>query len=57
MQKSSNIIPLGLSLNAGIVIHSSLELGFLLREQRKRLGMKQLDIVGLGNAGNRFIAD
>ena len=27
------------------------------REQRERLALKQLDIAGLGNTGNRFIVD
>jgi HTH-type transcriptional regulator / antitoxin HipB len=33
------------------------ELGAIVREQRKRLALKQLDIAGLGNTGNRFIVD
>lgn len=57
MQKSSNSIPLGHSLDTGTLIHSSVELGLRVREQRKRLGMKQLDIAGLGNTGNRFIVE
>ena len=38
-------------------IRSSVELGALIREQRKRLALKQLDLAGLGNTGNRFIVD
>ena len=34
-----------------------MELGAIVREQRKRLALKQLDIAGLGNTGNRFIVD
>jgi y4mF family transcriptional regulator len=33
------------------------QLGAIIREQRKRLALKQLDIAGLGNTGNRFIVD
>jgi serine/threonine-protein kinase HipA len=33
------------------------ELGAVIREQRKRLALKQLDLAGLGNTGNRFIVD
>jgi y4mF family transcriptional regulator len=33
------------------------ELGAAVREQRKRLDLKQLDVAGLGNTGNRFIVD
>ena len=39
------------------VIHTSVELGTLVRRQRKRLALKQLDIAGLGNTGNRFIVE
>jgi y4mF family transcriptional regulator len=38
-------------------VRSSAELGAVVREQRKRLALKQLDIAGLGNTGNRFIVD
>lgn len=31
--------------------------GCIVRAQRKRLALKQLDIAGLGNTGNRFIVD
>lgn len=39
------------------LIHSSVELKAVIREQRKRLALKQLDLAGLGNTGNRFIVD
>ena len=39
------------------MIHSSAELGTLVRVQRKRMALKQLDIAGLGNTGNRFIVE
>ena len=39
------------------MIRSSVDLGAVVREQRKRLALKQLDIAGLGNTGNRFIVD
>ena len=38
-------------------VRSSADLGSLVREQRKRLALKQLDVAGLGNTGNRFIVD
>lgn len=38
-------------------IRSSVDLGAVIREQRKRLALKQLDLAGLGNTGNRFIVD
>jgi y4mF family transcriptional regulator len=33
------------------------ELGAVIRDQRKRLALTQLDLAGLGNTGNRFIVD
>jgi HTH-type transcriptional regulator / antitoxin HipB len=50
-------LPNGNSYPLPAVIHSSTELGALVREQRKRLELKQLDIAGLGQTGNRFIVD
>lgn len=46
--------PLG---NSDTPIRSADALGALVREQRKRLGLKQTDIAGLGNTGNRFIVE
>jgi HTH-type transcriptional regulator / antitoxin HipB len=57
MAKSPGNVPLGNSLVSNTVIRSSVDLGMLVREQRKRLAMKQLDIAGLGNTGNRFIVE
>ncbi len=57
MPKSSSKIPASHSLEAGTPIHTSAELGLLVRERRKRLALNQLDIAGLGNTGNRFIVD
>lgn len=39
------------------VVRSSFELGSVVRQQRKKLALNQLDIAGLGNTGNRFIVD
>jgi HTH-type transcriptional regulator/antitoxin HipB len=50
-------LPLGNSSNQETTVRSSAELGAAVREQRKRLALKQLDIAGLGNTGNRFIVD
>jgi HTH-type transcriptional regulator / antitoxin HipB len=50
-------LPLGNRAASSAVIRSSSELGAIVREQRKRLALKQLDIAGLGNTGNRFIVD
>lgn len=49
--------PISNFTDAGTPIRSSVELGAVIREQRKRLALKQLDLAGLGNTGNRFIVD
>jgi HTH-type transcriptional regulator / antitoxin HipB len=57
MTKPSHIFPLGNESAISTVIHSSVELGALIREQRRRLALTQLDIAGLGRTGNRFIVE
>jgi len=50
-------LPLGHSAGTETPIRSSVELGAVIRDQRKRLALKQLDLAGLGDTGNRFIVD
>jgi HTH-type transcriptional regulator / antitoxin HipB len=50
-------VPIGNSAPFATTVRSSVELGAIVRQQRKKLAMKQLDIAGLGNTGNRFIVD
>jgi len=57
MPSTAPDLPLGHSPSTGTPIRSSVELGAVIREQRKRLALKQLDLAGLGNTGNRFIVD
>lgn len=57
MPSTARDLPLGNSADAEMPIRSSAELGAVVREQRKRLALKQLDLAGLGNTGNRFIVD
>ena len=57
MPPSASDLPLGHSTGSETPIRSSVELGAVIREQRKRLALKQLDLAGLGNTGNRFIVD
>ncbi len=54
---SANNLPLGNCTSAETPIRSSVELGAVIRDQRKRQALKQLDLAGLGNTGNRFIVD
>ncbi len=57
MPSSAQDLPLGHSTGSETPIRSSVELGAVIREQRKRLALKQLDLAGLGNTGNRFVVD
>lgn len=57
MPPSAQDLPLGHSADSETPIRSSVELGAVIRDQRKRLALKQLDLAGLGNTGNRFIVD
>lgn len=57
MPHSARDLPIGHFASTEIPIRSSVELGAVIREQRKRLALKQLDLAGLGNTGNRFIVD
>jgi HTH-type transcriptional regulator / antitoxin HipB len=54
---SASKLPIGNSASTETPIRSSAELGAIIRDQRKRLALKQLDVAGLGNTGNRFIVD
>lgn len=54
---NSKKIPIGNSGNIEQVIHSTVDLGQAVRQQRKQLAMNQLDIAGMGNTGNRFIVE
>jgi len=38
-------------------VRSSATLGGIVRERRRMLALKQLEVAGLGNTGNRFIVE
>lgn len=57
MPSATSELPSGNLMGQEATIRSSVELGAVVREQRKRLALKQLDIAGMGNTGNRFIVD
>jgi HTH-type transcriptional regulator / antitoxin HipB len=57
MPSSAQDLPLGHLTDSETLVRSSAELGAVIRGQRKRLALKQLDLAGLGNTGNRFIVD
>lgn len=54
MASDPSEFPIG---NSPLPVRSAAELGLLVRAQRRRLGLKQLDMAGLGNTGNRFIVE
>jgi len=57
MAASTQKTPIGNSAATETVIRLPAELGAIVRAQRKALALKQLDIAGLGNTGNRFIVE
>lgn len=56
MPAPSNI-PLGHSPAVESPIKTAAALGALVRSQRTRLALRQLDVASLGNTGNRFIVE
>lgn len=50
-------LPLGNASPQEVIVASSTVLGRAIREQRRHLGLKQIDLAGLGGTGNRFIVD
>ena len=57
MPSAGITLPIGNSSAEEAPIRSSIELGAIIRDHRKRLALTQLDVAGLGNTGNRFIVD
>jgi len=57
MPTKTRKLPVGDLAVSEIAVRSSEELGAVVRAQRRRLTLKQIDIAGLGNTGNRFIVD
>ena len=50
-------LPSGNNKTPSVVVRSSVALGAIIRDRRKRLALNQLDLAGLANTGNRFIVD
>ena len=57
MDKLPNKLPSGNQTALRHVIRCAAELGEVARKQRQMLGLKQGDVAGLGNTGNRFMVD
>lgn len=56
MPNPSKKFPLGNSTFPAPV-RSAAEMGQLVREQRQALNLRQVDLAGIGNTGNRLIVD
>jgi HTH-type transcriptional regulator / antitoxin HipB len=57
MDELASKLPSGNPSLSRHTIRSAAELGALARKQRQMLGLKQGDVAGLGNTGNRFMVD
>jgi len=57
MQTKVSLLPSGNSNQSRQVVRSSVDVGDIARRQRQLLGLKQEDVSGLANTGNRFIVD
>lgn len=56
MPNSPNKLPVG-NVTSLQVVRSAAKLGQLVREQRHGLHLRQIDLAGIGNTGNRLIVD
>lgn len=56
MSASTQTFPLG-NATVPVVIRSAAEVGRIVREQRQALNLRQVDLAGVGNTGNRLIVD
>ena len=56
MPESSSRFPIG-NLDHPLVVRSAADVGQIVREQRHKLSLRQIDLAGLGNTGNRLIVD
>jgi y4mF family transcriptional regulator len=56
MAESLTDLPSGKVLQPA-VIRSAADVGQIVREQRQALNLRQIDLAGIGNTGNRLIVD
>lgn len=56
MPESSSKFPIGHSSPARLV-RSAADVGRIVREQRREQHLRQIDLAGIGNTGNRLIVD
>lgn len=56
MPKSALKFPIG-NIASPWVVRSAADVGQIVREQRQALNLRQVDLAGIGNTGNRLIVD
>ncbi len=56
MSRAASELPSGNSLG-NTQIRTTAHLGQIVREQRRVCGLRQIDLAGIGNTGNRLIVD
>lgn len=56
MTESSIKIPSG-NIASPLVVRSATDVGQIVRDQRQALSLRQIDLAGIGNTGNRLIVD
>lgn len=56
MPKPALKFPIG-NIVSPWVVRSAADVGQIVREQRQALNLRQVDLAGIGNTGNRLIVD
>lgn len=56
MPESISKLPIS-HIDAPRVVRSAADVGQVVREQRRELSLRQIDLAGIGNTGNRLIVD
>jgi HTH-type transcriptional regulator / antitoxin HipB len=54
MDETANELPLGHSAR---IVRTALDVGQMVKRQRNGMNLRQLDVAGLANTGNRLIVD
>lgn len=56
MPDESQKVPIG-NLDQPVVLRTATDVGQVVRAQRQSQGLRQTDLAGIGNTGNRLIVD
>ena len=56
MLNEPNKIPIG-NFDQPVVLRTAADIGQVVRAQRQSQGLRQMDLAGIGNTGNRLIVD